>query len=248
MSWYRKWLYAVEFICMAGAVHPTTTEEKPIAVILLGPPGSGKGTHAPMLGDYLHVPHISTGDLFRENIRNETPIGMKAKEFIDFGKLVPDEIVLDMLFARMKYEDCKSGVILDGFPRTLPQAIALDQKIQKSHRRIVLLLSVTESVLTERIVGRLACKGCGRPYHKTYNPPKVKNRCDFCEGELFQRVDDTEEVLQKRLAVYRAQTEPLVAYYKKQEGVLFEINAGGTMDAAIDAMLKVLPKQTTLVH
>ncbi len=188
------------------------TFNSPALVILLGPPGAGKGTHAPSLGSHLLIPHISTGDLFRQNICNRTTIGIKAKGFMDYGRLVPDEIVLEMLFARLKQEDCKRGAVLDGVPRTLIQARAIDREFSKTHKLNVILLTLDESLLVERICGRVACKQCGRPYHRKYDPPK--NELCACGGTLVQRVDDSEEVLKQRLEIYRRQTEPLIEYYK----------------------------------
>lgn len=226
----------IGWICMLGLMLAGETQassrsavEKPLVVILMGPPGAGKGTHAKPLGEQLGIPHISTGDLFRENIRNQTPLGQKAKSFIDAGKLVPDEVVLDMLFSRIAFPDCNNGYILDGFPRTVAQAQALDQKLQKS-RVIAVNLNVPDALLLERISGRLACKECGKPYHKKYNPPATSGQCDVCQGSLFQRDDDKEEILKKRLEVYRAQTEPLIEYYGKNKETLKEVDAAHPPD------------------
>lgn len=209
-----------------------------IAVILLGPPGAGKGTHAPNLSAHLKIPYISTGDLFRENIRNRTEIGEKAKGFIDLGQLVPDEIVLEMLFSRTAQEDCKRGVILDGFPRTVTQAEALAQKMDASYRFVVVSLEIDPELLIERISGRIACKDCGRPYHKKYAPPKKADACDSCNGPLFQRTDDTAEVLRKRLEVYQLQTEPLIEYYKKKD-VLHPIQADLSKELVFENLMHV---------
>lgn len=198
--------------------------EKPLVVILMGPPGAGKGTHAKPLSEQLSIPHISTGDLLREHIRNQTSLGQKAKSYIDAGKLVPDEVVLDMLFTRVALPDCSKGYILDGFPRTVPQAHSLDQKI-KNARVIAVNLNVLDTLLVERISGRLACKGCGKTYHKKYNPPSAEGKCDACQGILYQRDDDKEEILKKRLEVYRTQTAPLIEHYGKQKDVLREVDA-----------------------
>lgn len=226
----------IGWICMLGVMLAGETYassrsviEKPLVVILMGPPGAGKGTHAKPLGEQLDIPHISTGDLFRENIRNQTPLGQKAKTFIDAGKLVPDEVVLNMLFSRIALPDCNRGYILDGFPRTVAQAQALDQKLSNS-RVIAVNLNVPDALLVERISGRLACKECGKPYHKKYNPPATAGQCDVCKGSLFQRDDDKEDILKKRLEVYRAQTEPLIAYYGKDKETLREVDATHTPD------------------
>src|SRR3989344_7234685 len=184
-------------------------ENRPLVVVLLGPPGAGKGTHAGPLSAYLGIPHISTGDLFRENIRKDTPVGKQAKDYIDQGNLVPDAIVLEMLFERTAREDCKEGYILDGFPRTLSQAKALDQQIAKTHLVIALNFQVPDELLVERITGRLACQQCGKPYHKKNAPPMQEGICDTCGGVLYQREDDQEDVLRQRLAVYEKETAPL---------------------------------------
>lgn len=215
---------------------------QPLLLILLGPPGSGKGTHAPALSNHLKIPHISTGDLFRHNIREKTPIGLKAQGFIDQGKLVPDEIVLDMLFSRLSAPDCAHGAVLDGVPRTIAQAETLDQKLGISHRISVLLLSLDENLLIERICGRIACKQCGKPYHKKYDPPK-KDLCS-CGGPLIQRADDSEEVLKKRLEVYHIQTKPLVAYYSTKQGLLQEIDGNQLKAEVFNDMIKTLSQET----
>ena len=213
--------------------------EKPTIVILLGPPGAGKGTLAPDLSNYLKTPHISTGDLFREHIRNLTPTGKRAKEFIDRGNLVPDEIVLEMLFARLQNKDCQKGAILDGVPRTLDQAKSLDREIVSTHRLVVLQLDIASDLLIERISGRITCKSCGRSFHKTNNPPREKDICDSCGGALIQRADDTEEILRKRLEVYREQTEPLIEYYKQKPDVVHEINANQSKMQMIEDAQKI---------
>lgn len=230
------------------ALNQTQDNGKPVIVILLGPPGAGKGTHAPALSSFLKVPHISTGDLFRHHIRNLTPIGKKAKEYMDLGKLVPDEIVLSMLFARLNEKDCEKGAILDGFPRTIPQAEALSSQIKSSHRLTVIQLKIDSELLVERICGRIACKNCGRPFHKKYDPPKEINLCDSCGGTLFQRDDDTEEVLRERLDVYAEQTQPLIAYFKNATDAFFEINANQSKIAVLDHMIKALTEEPSAVH
>ena len=234
---------------MAGDVFASSSSvvEKPLVVILMGPPGAGKGTHAKPLGVQLGIPHVSTGDLFRENIRTQTPLGQKAKTFMDAGKLVPDEVVLNMLFARIAQPDCLHGYILDGLPRTVPQAQALDHKLKNS-RVIAVNLNVPDELLVERISGRLACKECGRPYHKKYTPPATKGQCDLCKGSLFQRDDDKEEILKKRLEVYRAQTEPLIQYYGKQQDILREINATQTPEEVFHLVLDAVVEPAQAVH
>jgi adenylate kinase len=211
------------------------TAIKPLAVVLLGPPGAGKGTHAGPLSAELGLPHISTGDLFREHIRNQTELGRLAKVCIDAGNLVPDELVFDMLFQRIEREDCAKGYILDGFPRTLPQAQALDAYFGDNVRSLALYFSADDSVIVERIVGRVTCKKCARPYHLHFDPPKVPGFCDACKLPLFQREDDREEVVRKRLQVYRRETQPVIDYYAKN---LIEINAVGSKEEIFQQVLR----------
>ncbi|MBX9744450.1 MAG: adenylate kinase [Chlamydiales bacterium] len=198
--------------------------QKPLIVILIGPPGAGKGTHAGPLSQQLHLPHISTGDLFRENIRNQTILGQKAREFIDQGQLVPDELVLNMLFERVAEQDCKHGYILDGFPRTLSQAQALDERLADQAQLVALNFEVPDSVIIERISGRFICKQCGRPYHKTFDPPPLSNSCETCESPLYQRDDDKQEIIAKRLEVYHKQSQPVISYFAEKEQVLHQID------------------------
>ncbi len=230
-------------VLLAGETAAMGRLEKPLVVILLGPPGAGKGTHAAPLSQHLGLPHVSTGDLFRENIRNNTLLGQKAKSFMDKGNLVPDELVLDMLFQRTGKSDCKGGYILDGFPRTLTQAQELDKRLRTQNRVVVLNFKLSDPVIIERISGRIACKDCGRPYHKKYDPPKVEMTCDSCKGQLYQRDDDKEEIIRKRLAVYRVQTEPLIAYYTAQKGVLREIDSEKEKELVFHEVLEALPFQ-----
>lgn len=214
--------------------------ENPLVVILLGPPGAGKGTHAGPLRQHLGLPHISTGDLFREHIRANSPLGAKAKGYIDAGNLVPDELVLDMLFERVAKDDCKNGYILDGFPRTLPQAKELNKRLGDCNRVIALNFNLPDSVIIERITGRIACKLCGRPFHKKYDPPKEDMSCDSCGGELYQRGDDKEAIIQKRLEVYRRETQPLIEYYTRQKEVLRTIDSENTKDQVFSDVLDAL--------
>lgn len=222
-------------------------ESKPLVIILMGPPGAGKGTHAGPLSQHLSLPHISTGDLLRENIRKETSLGLKAKGFMDQGNLVPDKLVLDILFDRVSQSDCKNGYILDGFPRTEPQAKALDQQIQKHHRVIALNFNLSDAAIIERVTGRIACKGCGRPYHKKFDPPQKEMVCDSCNGLLIQRDDDKEEVIKKRLEVYRLQTEPLIRHYASQK-VLREINSQNGKEQVFHDVLEAVPATPVLAR
>jgi adenylate kinase len=223
------------------AVAMNSSENKPLVILLMGPPGAGKGTHAGPLSQHLGLPHISTGDLFREHIRGQTPLGQKAKSYMDRGNLVPDELVLDMLFERVAKKDCKNGYILVGFPRTMSQAKALDQRFHNQNRIVALNFTLADPVIIERVTGRIACKECGRPYHKKYDPPKKAMVCDSCSGALFQRDDDKEEIIRKRLEVYRAQTQPLIEYYSKQKEVMRNIDSENGKEQVFHDVLEALP-------
>ena len=214
-------------------------ETKSFIVILMGPPGAGKGTHAGPLSEYLQIPPISTGELFREHIRNKTPLGLKAKEYIDKGQLVPDELVLDMLFERMGRPDCHQGALLDGFPRTVAQAEALDKRLGQSHL-LALYFSIADEVLIERIVGRIVCKCCARPYHLRFDPPKESGLCDQCRSPLYSRDDDTEEVVRKRLEVYARETRPVIEYYAKRKESFRQIESSGDKESVFRNVLNAL--------
>ncbi len=181
--------------------------------IFLGPPGSGKGTAASRVAPKLKVPHISTGDLFRQNIRNETEIGIRAKEYMERGELVPDEIVIEMLADRIKQEDCNGGFILDGFPRTILQA---EKLAELSDMDIVINMDVPDEIVIKRLSARVICKDCGEVFNLRGLIPKEDGKCDKCHGELIRRPDDEPEVIQKRLNTYKEQTEPLIDFYKKK--------------------------------
>jgi len=185
-------------------------------LILLGPPGAGKGTQAKMLTDLYGIPQISTGDILRAAVKEGTPMGLKAKSCMDAGELVSDEIVVGIVRERLQKDDCKSGFILDGFPRTVPQADALAENLAQLDKALdaVVSLDVDIEALVERLTGRRTCKSCGRGFHVRFDPPKQEGVCDACGGELIQRDDDQETTIRKRLDVYREQTEPLVAYYR----------------------------------
>lgn len=226
------------FCCAAG---PSSTPQKKI-ILLLGPPGSGKGTQAVTLATHLNIPHISTGDLFRENLRMNTPLGQKARTFIEAGKLVPDEIVLDMLFKRVENQDCNSGFLLDGFPRTIPQAEALSKFLKSDSNLIVINLTVPDDVITKRAEGRLTCRNCSNVHNKYFSPPKEKGKCDLCHGELFQRSDDTLAVVQERLNVYHLQSKPLVNYYDSK-GVLTTIDGEGEKEVVYNKIQKACETQ-----
>ena len=186
-------------------------------IIMLGAPGAGKGTQAKMLADKYMIPHISTGDIFRANIKNGTELGQKAKTYMDQGLLVPDELVCDLVVDRVQQEDCKEGYILDGFPRTIPQAEALDAALANIGSKIdyAVNVEVPDENIVNRMSGRRTCKGCGASYHIQNKPSKVEGVCDSCGGELTIRKDDAPETVLDRLNVYHEQTEPLKDYYEK---------------------------------
>jgi adenylate kinase len=204
-------------------------------IILLGPPASGKGTQASRLAADYKIPHISTGDLFRENIQKNTELGQKAKAFMDKGQLVPDSLVLDMLYDRIAKMDCEKGFVLDGFPRTIPQAEAFDKKLKANQKVIVLNLDVKDETLIKRTAGRLSCKNCGHIQNTYFSPPKKEGVCDKCGGPLIQRPDDREDVVRERLKVYHNQTEPLIGYYSKQ-GKLISIDGEQNPDQVFKAL------------
>ncbi len=198
-------------------------------LILLGPPGAGKGTQASRLCAELGLPHVSTGDLFREHRAKGTELGRRAQEYMDSGRLVPDDLVLDMLFDRVAKPDCAGGFLLDGFPRTLPQAEALEKRLGSGTSVRVLDLRVADKALVERLTGRRTCRQCGNIHHIRSSPPKVAGRCDKCAGELYTRTDDEAATVEKRLAVYREQTQPLQGYYQKK-GLLQEVDGDRSPD------------------
>ncbi len=181
-------------------------------ILLLGPPGAGKGTQAVRLAADSGVPHISTGDLFRANLKQGTELGGRAKSYMESGELVPDELVLEMLFDRVAQPDCSGGYLLDGFPRTLPQAKALTQALG-DQPYVALQLDVADELLVARAGGRLLCRDCTNIHHAEFSPPKVENVCDACGGELYRRADDEPDVVKKRLAVYHDETKPMIDYY-----------------------------------
>jgi adenylate kinase len=184
-------------------------------LILLGPPGAGKGTQAELLVEKYRIPHISTGDIFRAAIKEGTALGAKAQEYLDGGKLVPDEIVIGIVNERITRADCQDGFLLDGFPRTTPQAEVLDASLEKLGRGLtaVINIQVDSGVLMTRLTGRRVCRNCGAVYHKDNKPEKIPGICDHCGGEVYQRTDDSPETVAKRLQVYKEQTEPLIQYY-----------------------------------
>ena len=212
-----------------------TTE--PCFIVLVGPPGSGKGTQAARLREILHLPHVASGDLFRENLKNQTPLGLQAKAYMERGDLVPDDVTIAMVMERLRRPDCANGAILDGFPRTIAQAEALDEALAARGQRIAVVpyIAVPDEVLVERIGGRRLCRVCGRAYHIRFNPPRQPGICDVDGGELYQRDDDRPETVRQRLKVYWEQTSPLIDYYRRR-GVLVEINGDQPIEAVTEAL------------
>jgi adenylate kinase len=210
-------------------------------VILLGPPGAGKGTQAAMLAEKTNLVHVSSGDLFRAALRDETPLGLKAKEYMDRGDLVPDDVVIGMIQERISQPDCATGVIFDGFPRTAEQGRALEQALAEQNQQIdsVIYIGVPQNILTERIVGRRTCQSCGAVFNVYSNPPKLEGICDVCGGTLYQRRDDTVETVQNRLDVYFQQTTPLIEYYR-EKGILHEIDGQQDIAAVTNAMVAAI--------
>lgn len=200
-------------------------------VILLGPPGSGKGTQAEKIADEFNVCHISTGDILRESISEKTELGMIAKSYIDKGELVPDDVVVRIIENRLKMSDCSDGFLLDGFPRTLAQAEALEKILQRLGVKLdgVIMLNVKGEELLKRLINRRTCKVCNKIHHLIFNPPKKEGYCDQCGGELYQRDDDREETVKNRLNVYMMQTEPLIEFYRKK-GLLFEVDGNKSIN------------------
>ena len=212
-----------------------------LGIILLGAPGAGKGTQAKKIAASFAIPQISTGDMLREAVKNGTPMGVKAKGYMDAGGLVPDEVVIGIVRDRLKAKDCDKGFILDGFPRTIPQAQALDGVVKELGKdiRVVLSLEVDEKELLGRLTGRRTCTGCGAMYHIRFNPPKSDGACDKCQAKLIQRDDDREETIKARLVNYKKSTEPLLDYYKGT-GKIKTVKASGEIDAIYGNIAKLL--------
>ena len=210
-------------------------------IIMLGAPGAGKGTQAKKIADLCKVPHISTGDIFRANIKQGTELGKKAKTYMDAGELVPDEFVCDLVVDRIQQDDCTEGFILDGFPRTIPQAEALTNALNAIEQKMeyALNIDVPDENIIHRMAGRRACVGCGATYHVEFNPPKVQDVCDVCGEELILRDDDKPETVTNRLNVYHEQTKPLIDYYEKQ-GIVHTIDGTQTMDQVFSDIRKIL--------
>ncbi len=210
-------------------------------IIMLGAPGAGKGTQAKMIADKYQVPHVSTGDIFRANIKNGTELGKKAKEYMDKGQLVPDELTVEILLDRVAQDDCKNGYVLDGFPRTIPQADVLDKELTKLGDKVdfAINVDVPDENIVKRMSGRRACLKCGATYHVEHIPPKQEGICDTCGSELVQRDDDKPETVQNRLSVYHEQTQPLIDYYTNK-GILKTVDGTKDMQDVFNQIVGIL--------
>ncbi len=210
-------------------------------IIMLGAPGAGKGTQAKKIAEKYGIPHISTGDIFRANIKNQTELGMKAKSYMDQGMLVPDELTLELIMDRFTNDDCKNGYVLDGFPRTIPQAEALTKALSDKQDAVdyAINVNVPDEAIVSRMSGRRACLACGGTYHIKFNPTKVEGICDACGGELVLRNDDKPETVQKRLDVYHEQTQPLIDYYQTQN-ILKEVDGTLPLEDVFQAIIAIL--------
>ena len=210
-------------------------------IIMLGAPGAGKGTQAKMIAEKYGIPHVSTGDIFRANIKNGTELGMEAKKYMDQGQLVPDELTVKILLDRVAQDDCKNGYVLDGFPRTIPQAEALTAALKEQGTALdyAIDIEMEDQAIVDRMAGRRVCAKCGATFHTVNIPPKKEGVCDACGGELQLRDDDKPETVKKRLKVYHDQTAPLIAYYKEQ-GILHEIDGTLGIEGVAKAIAAVI--------
>ena len=210
-------------------------------IVMLGAPGAGKGTQAEMIAEKYGIPHISTGDIFRANIKNGTELGKKAKAYMDAGNLVPDELTVDLVIDRVAQPDCEKGYILDGFPRTIPQAEVFTEQLAKNGEKIdfAIDVEVPDENIINRMSGRRACAKCGGTFHIKYNPTKAPGICDLCGGELYIRNDDKPEIVQKRLVAYHEQTQPLIDYYRN-EGILKTVDGTQDVDKVFEDIVAIL--------
>ncbi|MCB2295108.1 adenylate kinase [Clostridium algoriphilum] len=210
-------------------------------IILLGPPGAGKGTQAKSISNKFFIPHISTGDIFRKNITEKTPLGIEAKKHIDKGHLVPDKLTIDIIKDRLNNEDCKNGFLLDGYPRTVNQGEALKTLLdeQGSSLDIALLIKVPREFILSRMTGRRVCLTCGASYHVTFNPPKAAGKCNVCGCDLVQRADDTEDTVNERIDIYEAQTQPLIKYYD-DKNLLSAVDGTQAIDSVFESIYSIL--------
>ena len=212
----------------------------PVKIILLGPPGAGKGTQAKSISNKYSIPHISTGDIFRKNISENTPLGIEAKRYMDNGQLVPDEVTINMVKDRLQQEDCKQGYLLDGFPRTVSQAEALQDFLDSRNESLdtALLIEVPRDFILERMTGRRVCPSCGASYHIKFNPA-ANGKCELCGSDVVQRKDDTEETVKERLDVYEKQTQPLIDFYK-DKNLLSTVDGTQAINKVFESICKVL--------
>jgi adenylate kinase len=210
-------------------------------IILLGPPGAGKGTQAKSISNKFSIPHVSTGDIFRKNISEKTPLGIEAKKHIDKGHLVPDELTIDIIRDRLNNEDCSNGFLLDGYPRTVKQAEVLETLLeeQSSVLDVALLIKVPREFILSRMTGRRVCLTCGASYHITYNPPKVEGKCNLCGSDLIQRADDSKETVSERLDIYDAQTQPLIKYYG-DKNLLSVVDGTQAINSVFESICSIL--------
>ena len=210
-------------------------------IVFLGPPGGGKGTQAKSISNRYSIPHISTGDIFRKNISENTPLGIEAKSYMDNGQLVPDEVTINMVKDRLQQDDCKNGYLLDGFPRTVHQAEALDNFLTEREESIdtALLIEVPKEFILERMTGRRVCPSCGASYHIKFNPPTNDGKCDLCGSDVIQRKDDTEETVKERLDVYENQTQPLIDFYKNKKQ-LSVVDGTQAINEVFESICKIL--------
>jgi len=212
-------------------------------IVLLGPPGAGKGTQAEAISKMLHLPHISSGDIFRENLKNKTELGIMAAVFINKGELVPDDVTIAMIRGRLSLPDCQNGALLDGFPRTPPQAEALSAMLSSLNGIVISVpyIHVPEDVLVERLAGRWTCRATGHVFHEKYNPPREPGKCDFDGSELYQREDDKAETVKRRIRVYLEQTQPLIDFYR-HHGVLAEVDGTMSIEQVTEDILSAIQR------
>ncbi len=213
----------------------------PLVLIFLGPPGSGKGTQAQKIAQAKNIPHISTGEMIRKQIEKKTPLGLQAKEIVESGAYVSDDLIIEMLLDRIAHKDCQEGYLLDGFPRTIHQAETLLSRFEKGIRPKVVNFKIDENILLERLTGRLTCRACGAIAHKIFSPPLKEGVCDSCGGELYQRADDQMESVKQRLKVYEEKTAPLVGYFKEHK-MLLELDASKSPEAVFLELEKLISR------
>jgi len=227
-------------LCAFSASETIMTKKN--VVILMGPPGSGKGTQAKKLAQTLEIPHISTGDMLRDEVSRSTPLGKQVQSFMDQGKFAPDSLIIDILVDRISQSDAKEGYLLDGFPRTVIQAEKLNEVLTPSDKVQAILLEVSDDLIVKRVAGRVSCSCCGAVYNLYFQPPKEEGVCDVCKSALTKRSDDTEEVIKMRLDTYRKQTAPVVAYYEKK-GILHTVDGEKSADEVFKEILQLFPSK-----